>query len=60
MRLAAKELKLESTVEAINAIHFEARLPTLHRLLLRVLGINPIEHFNTKISPRLREIARLL
>ncbi len=44
----------------VNAIHFEARLPSLRRLFLRLRGKPPHEYFNESFSQRLCEIARVL
>src|SRR5688572_25575078 len=44
----------------INSLHLEARLPAWRRLAFYVRGIPPHEYFNSQISPKLCEIARVL
>jgi hypothetical protein len=64
-RLRALGLRLVQTpggtpVAEVNAIHYEARLPLLKRLLLRLLGSRLQEYFNEQISPQLCAVTRLL
>lgn len=44
---------------AVNAIHYEARLPWLRRTLIGLRGARLHEYFNDKLSRRIWEIARL-
>lgn len=44
----------------VNAIHYEARLPFLKRLLLRLRGIRIHEYFNEYLSQKLHASARVL
>jgi hypothetical protein len=44
----------------VNAIHYEARLPFLKRLILRLRGIRVHEYFNEYLSQQLCAIARVL
>src|SRR5262249_3114410 len=44
----------------VNAIHYEARLPVLRRLLLYLKGIRLHEYFNEHLSRKLCDIARVL
>jgi hypothetical protein len=45
---------------AVNAIHCEARLPVLRKLVLRLRGIRLNDYFNEHLSPRLCALARVL
>lgn len=44
----------------VNAIHFEARVPWLRRLFLRLRGIHWRDYFNEHLSHRLCMLARVL
>jgi hypothetical protein len=44
----------------INAIHYEARLPWLRQLFLRLRGIRPHDYFNEHLSHKLCMLARVL
>ncbi|MBI1927188.1 hypothetical protein HYR99_23465 [Candidatus Poribacteria bacterium] len=45
---------------AVNTIHYEARLPFLRRLFLRLRGVRGHDDFNEHLSPKLCAIARVL
>jgi hypothetical protein len=45
---------------AVNAIHFEARLPMWQRVASRCRGVTPQDHFNQTVSPKLCALARLV
>ena len=47
-------------VPEVNAIHFEARLPFLRSLLVRLRGTALHEYFNHQFSDRLFEVAQVL
>jgi hypothetical protein len=44
----------------VNAIHYEARLPFLQSLLIRLRGIPVDEYYNEHLSQKLFAIARVL
>jgi hypothetical protein len=44
----------------VNAVHYEARLPFLQSLLLRLRGIRVHEYYNERLSDKLCAIARVL
>lgn len=45
--------------DEVNAIHYEARLPWLHELMLRLRGVRPVDYFNERLAPSLCAAARL-
>ena len=47
-------------VPAVNAIHYEARLPFFRKLLALFRGLPQHEYFNAKYSERLYEAAQLV
>jgi hypothetical protein len=44
----------------VNAIHYEARVPFLRKLFLRLWGIRHHDYFNDYLSPKLWALARVL
>ena len=46
--------------EEVNAIHYEARLPWVRGLMLRLRGVRPLDYFNEHVAPKLCAAARVM